>query len=970
MRKFESNLKTMKKLLFLGGILFWSMGAFSQTCAVVSGVGSSNPTSTTIELTWTAGGSETSWNIEYDAEGFTQGDGLTATATGTPTAILTDLVPAGTYDVYVQADCGNGDESEWEGPYTFTTPCVPVAINMFPWTENFDNTDLEALPCGWLANDVNGDETTWYVSNSSAASGANSLYIEWNSSEAMNDWAFTPELMLEAGTTYALSFDYSTENDSYIESMGIHIGNAQTVAAMTTLLNDIPELVSEDFTNHLVIFTVPTDGSYYIGFHGYSITNQYVINLDNITVDFAPACPTPTMLTASNFVQDGATISWNAGFEETHWTIEYGEQGFSPGDGTTITVQGTPDTIIGDLQPSTAYDYYVTANCDAATESDVAGPFTFTTTCIPPVVTDLPWVENFDAVATPELPCGWAVNDVNNDEITWYTQAEIFASESNALRIEYNGDEALNDWAYTPAFTLTAGTTYQLSFDYSTDDDWYDESMSVHIGNAQTTAAMTTSLAEMTAFYSIDFTTKNIVFTVPADGNYFVGFHAFSEANLWTIVLDNITMDLAPACPEVDELSVGLVTGNTASLSWSAGFSETTWNVEYGPEGFVPGEGTLITAHETPDTTIAGLNGLTTYDYYVQADCGAEDAQWVGPFTFTTPCVGPIISTYPWSEDFETAETPDMLCGWISENANDDFEEWETDDFISNSGDYALYMDYDFDNDMNDWVFTPAFVMQAGTTYKVSFAYAADYVDYDEKLKLAVGTSQTSAAMSTTLTDLTFNNETFDTVTVAFTPTVTGSYFFGVQAHSEANTSGIYVDDFHVCEAESASFTLAQDTICKTAAPIAPVVTGVTGGRFSGSTGLVVDATTGAIVPVASTVGTHQLTYTSSTGMCAGTSTMTVIIKDCTLGLDEAASLSAVELYPNPTNGIFNIRAPYAADLKIAVLDFTGKAIELPVAQQATGAFTVDLSNLSNGVYLVKLTNKEGQQIRRVVLNK
>jgi hypothetical protein len=921
-------------------------------------------------LNWTAGYQETQWNIEYGPAGFTPGDGIVIPAQGTPDTTISGLTPVTTYDYYVQANCGTADQSEWAGPFSFTTVCT--AITTFPWTENFDATELETLPCGWAGNDANDDETTWYTSDYNAASGDNSLYIEYNSSEAMNDWAFTPELVLEAGTTYMLTFEYSTDDEEdYEEKLAVHIGNAQTPAAMTNLLNDMPRFRTLDFLHKQIVFTVPANGSYYIGFHGYSYEDQLAILLDDITVDLAPSCPTPTDLSVDNMHYNHVNLNWAAGYQETQWNIEYGEAGFTPGDGILISAQGTSDTVISGLTELTSYAYYVQANCGTADESEWIGPFTFTTPCIPPVISMFPWTEDFDAVNVPELPCGWMMENTNGDfNGIWSTQDYNASSGDNALGIQDNDNEDMNDWVFTPALSLAAGTAYKLSFDYATDYD--PENLSVYIGNAQTGVAMTTLLRNIAGFENTDFETALRVFDVPADGDYFIGFHGYSEADMSGISLDNITVDIAPDdCYATADLSIENLTATTVDLGWIPGFNETNWNIEYGTEGFVPGEGTTLHVQGTPDTTLAGLTELTTYEYYVQANCGeTSQSEWTGPFTFTTPCIAPIISTYPWSEDFETAETPDMLCGWTSENANDDFEAWETYAFQSNSGNNSLYMEFDYDNEMNDWAYTPAFVMQAGTIYKLSFAYAAGSDEYTEELKVAVGTSQSSAAMTTTLTDLSFSNEAYDTVVVAFTPTVTAAYFFGLQAHSVANTSSISVDDMHVCEAENASFTLPQDTICLTAIPVFPVVTGVTGGRFSGTPGLHVDAMNGAIVPSVSTTGTHQLTYISSTGPCAGTSSMTVVIRDCTLGIDEAASLTAVELYPNPTNGIFHIRTQYAADLQITLLDFTGKTIELPVSQPAAGEFEMDLSTLSNGVYLVKLTNKDGQQIRRIALNK
>jgi hypothetical protein len=94
-------------------------------------------TSSTAEVSWTAGGLETEWELEYGEAGFVQGSGASLFTTDNPEN-LTGLFDNTTYDVYVRAVCEPGDSSEWRGPSTFTTLC-----NVFtaPYTENFDGDE-------------------------------------------------------------------------------------------------------------------------------------------------------------------------------------------------------------------------------------------------------------------------------------------------------------------------------------------------------------------------------------------------------------------------------------------------------------------------------------------------------------------------------------------------------------------------------------------------------------------------------------------------------------------------------------------------------------------------------------------------------------------------------------------------------------------------------------------------------------
>ena len=58
--------------------------------------------------------------------------------------------------------------------------------------------------------------------------------------------------------------------------------------------------------------------------------------------------------------------------------------------------------------------------------------------------------------------------------------------------------------------------------------------------------------------------------------------------------------------------------------------------MEWDTAGFVQGTGTMDTTSSNP-YSVSGLIKNTTYEFYVQSDCGADSSTWVGPYSFTTP---------------------------------------------------------------------------------------------------------------------------------------------------------------------------------------------------------------------------------------------------------------------------------------------------------------------------------------------
>ncbi|HLW38921.1 MAG TPA: T9SS type A sorting domain-containing protein [Brumimicrobium sp.] len=108
--------------------------------------------------------------------------------------------------------------------------------------------------------------------------------------------------------------------------------------------------------------------------------------IDNLVwTAFTPTCDDPTGLSVDNISETGADVTWTAGGTETEWLVVYGPTGFditdyaSNADVEEVTVTGTPETTLSDLDAETGYDVYVIAKCDDNEFSDELGPETFTT---------------------------------------------------------------------------------------------------------------------------------------------------------------------------------------------------------------------------------------------------------------------------------------------------------------------------------------------------------------------------------------------------------------------------------------------------------------------------------------------------------------------------------------------------------------------------------------------------------------
>lgn len=95
--------------------------------------------------------------------------------------------------------------------------------------------------------------------------------------------------------------------------------------------------------------------------------------------------------------------------------------------------------------------------------------------------------------------------------------------------------------------------------------------------------------------------------------------------------------------------------------------------------------------------------------------------------------------------------------------------------------------------------------------------------------------------------------------------------------------------------------------------------------------------------------------YNSTLGQCM------------TTGLKSNVMNNEFSIWPNPSNGILNIRsAKTQDDIVIQIVDVLGKVYYTNSYQQFDHT-AIDLSNMTSGIYFIKLTNKDGSISKKIV---
>ncbi|MCP4442510.1 MAG: T9SS type A sorting domain-containing protein [Aureispira sp.] len=339
-------------------------------------------TTTSVDLGWTQGGTVSSWDIEWDTVGFTQGTGTMVTGTTTNPHSLTGLMANTTYEFYVRANCG----SAWIGPLSFTTACNAFVA---PYTESFDGA---GTPACWSQYATTGGPWLFQASGGvnsvncagptdNTGNGGNYAWMDHSGGDAgvvleMND------VDVSALTVPYLEFNYwlcgtgyTPMNPLFIEAWDGAAWNVVTTVTQATAGWELLgfSLVGHVYNTNLVRIRFRAES-------GGSVDDYYGDPvLDDVSIKEAPTCIQPSALTVTNITATSVDLGWTSA--ASLWDVEWDTVGFTQGTGTMVTGTTTNPHNLTGLMPNTTYSFYVRADCGAVDGvSTWNGPFTFTTT--------------------------------------------------------------------------------------------------------------------------------------------------------------------------------------------------------------------------------------------------------------------------------------------------------------------------------------------------------------------------------------------------------------------------------------------------------------------------------------------------------------------------------------------------------------------------------------------------------------
>ena len=215
---------------------------------------------------------------------------------------------------------------------------------------------------GWVIEDANNDSCTWTLHPLSGFNQSYGIFYNWNTNgiTAADDWLISQCFEFEANQTYSLEFKYRAAAAFFPEDMTVNIGSIQQGSSLSTVLLQMSNIINIVYDSTKITFSVPSTGTYYIGWHAVSNSSMWRIDLDDINISVilpdVYGCIDSTALNYDSLanVDDSSCVYCIYGcMDSTSFNYD-----------STATCPSICIPIIYGCMDSTAINYYTAANID------------------------------------------------------------------------------------------------------------------------------------------------------------------------------------------------------------------------------------------------------------------------------------------------------------------------------------------------------------------------------------------------------------------------------------------------------------------------------------------------------------------------------------------------------------------------------------------------------------------------------
>ena len=564
------------------------------SCPVPTALAYADVTTNSVVLSWTAGASETAWQICIN----NNEDDLVDVTENPYT--LTGLTPATTYSIKVRANCGDTDgNSQWTSAVSFTTECEVLTVDAdHPYAEGFEDvTGSYAIPTCWerIVEYTSYGSTYPYVYSYGAHNGSKCLYMySYPYYDTYENIIALPEmnsistlqisLWAKASSTIPENFEIGYIKNGVFTSV-------QSFALTTTY---------QQFTAYLN--GAPADAEK-IAIRAHHSSSSITVYVDDIEVSPMPTCIAPVDVVVSGITTNAASVSWTDVLPATAWQYQLNDSEIADAESNPINLTG--------LTANTEYTIKVRTACGEGEYSDWAEG-SFTTLC--DAITDFPYTESFESTTCP-AGC-WSIEyAVANPPVNNIMNhvADYAKEGSRSFRFSsYSSTSDYNQYLISPMFDIEG--SYVVSFYYRQ----YSENEHLYFGTSSTGNAVgdfTWTTEEIPA-YSATWTLYKTV--VPAGTKYFAINYNPQDCR-WYAWIDNVVVREVSTAAEIltyslpTQVSEATIGDGTIEVTVA---NSTDFDVDLTPTY------TISENAEISDPVVTGEGDVRTIAYTVTAEAG------------------------------------------------------------------------------------------------------------------------------------------------------------------------------------------------------------------------------------------------------------------------------------------------------------------------------------------------------------
>lgn len=691
-------------------------------------------------VNWIENGTSNNWEVSFGGTGFNPNAGTIQSA-NTNQLTINGLSPSSTYEFYVRSNCGSSNYSTWVGPYTIQTSCNPTTL---PFSENFNSGILPncwrkytsyyyesapfpmSFPSIW---EFNEDATYSHSGNGGKTAGEFAI-ISSVRYDTMDATLESPLIDLSTVSNPMLEFDwFSHTHPSYsvFNILKVQVFDGSNWVTLGSYTGSDPNWITEQVnlipysnlnTKIRFVLNSAERNYYYVG----------DILLDNVSIVSGPSCWQPQTLNASNVTYTTADITWNSISNANSYDIEVVE-GNNPFTGTPTHTSVTNSLNLTGLIQDENYRVYIRSNCGGGDISSWSLPLSFKTGyCVGSMQLSGQYIEQITSTG--------AVTNVSYN--TSSSPTNDFDDETSQLFEAYE------------AQTITFNSSYNGTGSNSALRIWVDWNQNFKFDSTE---------LEYSEYGSDSKVSPIVVPSGITTGNYRVRLRASyapenalepcNELDFGSTVDFNLTIVPPATCLDPSYIEVSSITDSSAQISWTENGAASSWEIEYGPEGFSQGNGTVITTSSNP-YDLNGLNAIADYDFYIRSNCGSGDyGSWLGPYNFFTDisplnCSTGSIDTIAF-EEFENS----LPSGW-SISQNFPFWDWHISSSGATTGPYSGHNNPGFMRfigsnntpSASDTLSSPSILIpNSSSNARLSFYYYM-YGDFVGTLKVRVSNDQ------------------------------------------------------------------------------------------------------------------------------------------------------------------------------------------------------------------------------------